>query len=86
MPMPKPQPISEGVRQIYKRAREEVALEPRYRNLPHAYVHRKLREVTEKHMWIVDTEMLDAEGNPLGELESAKERYRLAMDYLRGFQ
>ena len=63
-----------------------MALEPRYRNLPHAYVHRKLREVTEKRMWIVNTEMQDAEGNPLSELETAKERYRLAMDYHLGVQ
>ncbi len=84
--MPKPSPVSEGIKQIHKRAREEVALEPRYRNLPHAYVKRQLRAVTEQHMWIVNTEMQDADGNPLGELESAKERYRLAMDYLMGVQ
>ena len=84
--MTKLQTVSEGLKQIYRRAREEVALEPRYRNLPHAYVKRQLREVTEQHMWIVDTEMFGADGNPLGELESAKERYRLAMDYHLGVQ
>jgi hypothetical protein len=84
--MQNPQPVSEWFKQIYKRAREEVALEPRYRNLPHAYIKRQLREITEEHMWIVDIEMRDAEGNPISELDSAKERYRLAMDYYLGVQ
>ena len=85
-PMPNRQLVSEGLKQIYRRAREEVALEPRYRNLPHAYVKRHLREVTEKHMWIVDMDITDGEGNPLSELDAAKERYRFAMDYYMGVQ
>ena len=84
--MPNRQPVSEGLKQIHKRAREEVALEPRYRNLPHAYISGKLREITEERMWIVDVEMTDEEGNPISELDSAKERYRLAMDYHLGVQ
>ena len=80
------QPVSEGIKQIYKRAREAVALEPRYHDLPRAYVQRKLLDITEQHMWIVEMDMLDEDGNRLGEFESAKERYRLAMDYHLGLQ
>lgn len=84
--MAKSQPVSEGIRQIHKLARAAVALEPGYRNLPRCYIKGKLRQVVDHHMWIVDVEMLDSEGKPLDEFSAAKERYRLAMDYLRGPQ